>query len=450
MLNPNLTNSAGKKIDFNFNAGKLTCDAGLIFVQQIDEHLHLTEQLNACFADPRDPTYTTHEQRDLIAQRIYGIIEGYEDLNDHKQLRFDPALLASVKSHTDQEQPLGSASTLSRLENRVTSKEITTANKLMVELFLKSFTTPPKKIFLDFDATNDTIHGNQVGKHFNRYYDEHCFLPLYVFCGDQLLWSELRPCCYGGAHGTILVFDFLVRRIKEEWPDVEIVFRGDSGFYFPELLNYCDRFGYEYILGYSSNSVLKKMSEPVVTATKLFFMDAQSKEPLRLFWEHTYQAGTWDYARQIIVKAERLPDFNKPEGKENTRYIVTNMLGTPQYLYEEVYCARGDMENRIKEQQLMLFADRTSCHEWQANRFRLLLSSFAYILMESFRRLVLSGTEMAKAQCSTIREKLFKVGALITESVRRIVFSLPNHYVFQEIWRTILSRLSNLRAAPAS
>jgi len=248
----------------------------------------------------------------------------------HHQLRHDPALLAAIRNTTDDDQPLGSAPTLSRFENRITKEELARLSKLFVELFLESHDVAPKQIIIDVDATDDTIHGNQEGKYFNGFYDDSCFLPLYFFCGDQLLWSQLRSSKSGGAHGTLAIFHFLATRIKETWPDVEIVLRGDAGFYSPKLLNYCERRGYQYIIGYSSNDVLKKLSEPVVTASKLFFVDGGSQEALRLFAEYDYKAKKWNHARKIIVKAERLPDGDNPSGKENTRYIVTNLEGNAQ------------------------------------------------------------------------------------------------------------------------
>jgi len=438
-----------KPIAVNFNGGKLTSDAGVILLQQVDLKIRLTERINALIHDFRNPKYTTHPQRDLIAQRMYAIALAYEDVNDHTQLRHDPALLAAIKNTTDEEQPLGSAPTLSRFENRITKEELADLSKLFVELFIESHDVPPKQILIDVDATDDTIHGNQEGKYFNGFYDDYCFLPLYFFCGDQLLWSQLRSSKSGGAHGTLAIFDYLATRIRETWPDVEILLRGDAGFYGSKLLNSCERRGYKYIIGYSSNDVLKKLSAPVVTASKLFFMDGGSQEALRLFAEYDYKAKKWDHARKIIVKAERLPDGDNLSGKENTRYIVTNLEGNAQELYENVYCARGDMENRIKEQQQMMFADRTSCHSFEANRFRLFLSSAAYVLVETLRRTALAGTKMEKAQCSTIRVGLFKVAAVVTESVRRIVFSLSSTCPTREWWLRIFRWFELGRPVPA-
>jgi hypothetical protein len=437
---PPFAAAKSKPVTAYFNGGKLTSDAGAILLQLADQQLRLTERIHQRIHDPRDPRYISHQQQHLLSQRLYSIASGYEDVNDHTALCKDPALLVAVKHHADEAEPLGSASTLTRLENRIAAHEVSDLTKLFVELFIESFETPPKEIILDFDATDDRIHGNQEQRYFNGFYEDYCFLPLHVFCGDQLLWSPLRPSRKGGAHGALAIFDYLVKRLRKAFPDVEIIFRGDAGFYKPELLSYCDRFGLKYIMGFSSNAVLKRLSASIAVASKLFFMDGGSQESFRLYDEYQYQAQTWKSPRKIIVKAERLPDSNLG-GKENTRYIVTNLEGSSQHLYEEVYCDRGDMENRIKELKLHLFSGRTSCHCFTANRFRLFLSSAAYVLLETIRRTALHGTSMATAQCSTIRTKLFKIAALVTVSVRRILFSLPSHCPVQSLWQRVFERL---------
>jgi hypothetical protein len=363
-----------KPLVLDFNGGQISSDGGLLFLQQVAESLQLFEQMTACIHDPRVPEQIIHSQRDLLAQRILTLACGYEEVNDHFFFRKDASVLTAVKGQPDSEAPLGSPSTLSRLENRITASENWSLQKLFVEFFIQSFDPkfPPDELLLDFDATNDSVHGNQIGEAFHGYYEEHCFLPLYVFCGDQILCALLRSPKRGQAHGSLAVFDYLVKRLRQVFPNTKIIFRGDAGFYKDSLLRYCERHGLYYIVGYSSNSVLKSLSENIVTATHLFFRDQlpEQRVALRLFHEYSYQAQTWGAPRRVIVNAERLPDGSNPDGKENTRYIVTNLEGVPQHLYENIYCARGDRENRIKEQQQMLFADRTSCHEFQANQFR--------------------------------------------------------------------------------
>lgn len=444
MKTVSLTRGGGKtkKIDVNFNGGQLTSDAGVVLLAQLDDTLRLTERINAIIADPRDPHFVTHQQADLLARRIYSIALGYEDLNDQNSLRSAPALLASIRNHTDADRPLGSSPTLCRLENRITDDELAKLSKLFVEWFLESHDTSPQEIIIDVDATDDPTHGDQVGNHFNAFYDHHCFLPLYFFCGDQLLWSQLRTSKTGGAHGTLAIFDYLVKRIRKAWPNVKITLRGDAGFYGPKLLDYCERHGLGDILGFASNGKLKQRAEPIIFAAEMFFVDNGSSESFRLFHDFEYKAGTWNHPRKIIVKAERLPDVKNVVGKENTRFLVTNLDGTAKELYEKIYCARGDMENRIKEQQLMLFADRTSCHDFSANRFRLLLSGFAYVLFETMRRTALKNTPLEKAQCGTIRLKLLKVAAVVKESTRRIVFELPSTFPLRELWILIARCLS--------
>jgi hypothetical protein len=440
-----LNASPKKEIVTNFSGGKLTSDSGSILLGSLDKNINLTSRIDKCIADPRNPVFIDHTQQEMLAQRIYSLAMGYEDLNDQQTLRTDPALLTAIKGTTNIEEPLASSPTLCRLENRITQIEVRKLSKLPVELFIESFKEPPSEIILDFDATNDTVHGNQVGESFNAYYDEHCFLPLYVFCDTQLIWAQLRSPSRGQAHGTIAVLDYVVKQIRKSFSDVNIIFRGDSGFYSPQLLHYCERKNIHYIVGYPTNVVLKNLTLPQVTAAKELFHKSDHNEPLRIFEEYNeYQAKSWDKPRRIIVKAERLVDGANVDGKENTRYIVTDITGEPDELYENVYCARGDMENRIKEQQGMLFADRTSCHEFMANRFRLLLSSFAYILVETLRRTVLCETELATAQCNTIRLKLFKVAAVVRESVRRIVFELSTYYPYQSIWTFVRTRLESL------
>jgi hypothetical protein len=434
-----------KPVVVQFNGGNITSDAGLHQLQRLDQLLHLTQRINNCIRDPRNPVLITHPQDDLIAQRLYAIANGYEDLNDHETLRYDAAFRHAIKRNLDDENILASDSTLCRLENRISEQEINDLSKLFVTLFLESFLLPPDEIILDFDATNDSVHGEQIGSHFNAYYDEHCFLPLYVFAGQQLVYTRLRDPKLGQAHGTVEVLDFLVTEIRKKFPHPKILFRSDAGFYGPELVDYCEQHDIRYILGFSTNAKLKQMTWEPILAAKMLFQASEDKTPLRLFREYQYRAGTWQKDRKIIVKAERLPDpHQKAEGKENTRYILTDLEGDPQELYEQVYCARGDMENRIKEQQLMLFADRTSCHEFLANQFRLLLSGFAYVLWETLRRVVLKGTKWSSLQCSTLRLWIGKVGAVMTESVRRVVIQVSNAYPYRAMWERISHRLDVL------
>ena len=310
-------------------------------------------------------------------------------------------------------------------------------NQLFVEWYIESFDTSPKEIILDFDATNDPIHGEQKGRFFHGYYDEYCYLPLYVFAGEQMLCAYLRPSDIDGVKHAGAILALLTRRLRQVWPEVKIVFRGDSGFCRWKMLRWCDKNAVGYIVGIGKNKRLTAMTELWRDAAETQYLLTDEKQ--RIFGELSYAAKSWDRPRRVIVKAEytRLG--------ANTRYVVTNLPGDPQQLYDDVYCARGEMENRIKEQQLMLFADRTSCHDFLANQFRLMLSSFAYVLIETFRRTVLATTRLARAQVSTIRLTFLKIAARVTISARRILFRLASSYPHAEEFRTICG---NLRLSP--
>lgn len=419
-----------KIIQGAFSGGDITSDAGVLLLRAIDKKLGLTKSINDIINDPRNPQFIKHTQLSLLRQRIYSIALGYEDLNDHTQLRNDTALQTAI----EEEKTLASVSTLCRLENRITDKEITLMHEVLIETFIKSFTTKPEELILDFDATDDRVHGNQEGKFFHGYYDHYCFLPLYVFCKDQLLVSYLRPSNIDGAKHAWAILSLLVKRLKKQWPDVEIIFRGDGGFCRHKMLDWCDSNDIKYIVGMAKNNVLKGMIE--VEMEQMHEKCEQTNEPQRCFKSLKYGARSWKKQRTIVAKIEHLPKGANP------RFIVTNLSDDAQYLYEDVYCARGDMENRIKEQQLGLFADRTSASNWWANQFRLMLSSIAYVLMENIRTIALKGTEFAKSQMTNIRLKLFKIGAVIVKNTRRIKFMFSSSYPWQQQFMLIANRLN--------
>ena len=431
-----------QKIQGDFNGGKLTSDAGAVLPREVDRRIGLLDAIAACISDPRRAGKITHDLRTLLAQRIFAIAMGYEDLNDHESLRDDPLLQLVSERGIDEQQPLASASTLCRFENRIDRKAMAKMSEVFVEQFIASHPDPsgPEQIVLDFDATDDPVHGNQEGRFFHGYYDHYCFLPLYVFCGDQLLVSYLRPSKIDAAKHSRPILKLLVRRFRQVWPEAKIIFRGDSGFCRWRLLRWCDKHDVNYIVGLAKNAVLKRLAEPHLQQAKEQFELAEQKQ--RIFGEIEYGAVTWDKRRRVIIKAE-----HNSQGA-NPRFVVTNLPGDPQQLYDNLYCQRGDMENRIKEQQLDLFADRTSCHSFGANQLRLLLSSAAYVLLESLRRFALKGTELARAQAGTIRLKLLKVAARITCSVRRVVLHLAGGYPFKQLFSAILSRLRNLHPTP--
>jgi hypothetical protein len=430
-----------KKLVADFNGGDITSDGGLPLLREIDRKIGLIDAINQALHDPRCPWLIEHDQRTLLAQRILAIAAGYEDLNDHQTLRDDTLLKAMTdRKPRRQEHPLASPPTLCRMENRVRRGDLVRMAKVLVEAFIASHDRPPAELVLDFDATDDEVHGLQEGRFFHGYYDHYCFLPLYVTCGQQLLVAYLRPANIDAAKHSRAILKLLVDRFREVWPDVRIVFRADSGFCRWKLLRWCDRHGVDYIVGLAKNAVVKRRARRSMVQARWDYRRTGEKQ--RLFEEFSYAAKTWDAPRRVIAKAEH--DHRGP----NPRFVVTRLPGDARGLYESLYCARGDAENRIKEQQLGLFADRTSCHGFLANQFRVLLSAAAYVLVETLRRVGLAGTELSAAQATTIRLKLLKIGGRIVRSVRRLVIHLASGFPLQETFRAILNRLGAWRCQP--
>ena len=416
-----------------FDGGKITSDAGALLLREVAAGSKLFERMSAAVPDPRDPDLIEHQQQTMFAQRVLGIACGWEDLNDHHGLRLDPLMQVATERDADEDRPLASPATLCRLENRISRQSCARLSELLVELFIESFDQPPKELILDFDATDDPIHGQQEGRFFHGYYDNYCYLPLYVFCGEKLLVSYLRPSNIDAAKHSRAILKLLVDRLRQTWPGVKIIFRGDSGFCRWRLMRWCDRHNVDYVIGLARNKRLEKMAEPFMQQAQQQY--EQTGEPQRIFTEFNYAAGSWDRERRVIHKAE-----HNSHG-DNPRFVVSSLSDPPQQLYDLVYCARGEMENRIKEQQLGLFAGRTSCHHFAANQFRLLLSSFAYTLIQTLRCTALAGTELATAQAGTIRSKLLKIGAVVTTSVRRIVLQLSSAYPLRDLFQQVVSRL---------
>ena len=433
-----------RQIVADFQGGDLTSDGGLPLLREVDRKIALIDAINAAIYDPRCPWLVEHDQRTILAQRIFALAAGYEDLNDHQALRNDTLFQAltdrRLKVGQKPADPLSSPPTLCRLENRITRTDLVRMSQVLVEAFIASHTTAPKELILDFDATDDTIHGNQEGRFFHGYYDHYCFLPLYVTCGQQLLVAYLRPANIDGARHSRAILKLLVTRFRQEWPDVKIILRADSGFCRWRTLRWCDRHGVDYIVGLAKNAVLKRLARRSMITARWQYRCTGAKQ--RLFEEFSYAAKPWDRKRRVIAKAEH------SEQGENPRFVVTTLQGVPQALYDELYCQRGDAENRIKEQQLGLFADRTSCHAFLANQFRVLLSATAYVLMETLRRVGLAGTELATAQVGTIRLKLLKIGGRIVQSIRRLVIHLASGFPLQKTFVTILRHLHDWRCVP--
>ncbi len=421
----------GRKIQLNFNGGEITSDAGAILLNRVDKMINLTDRIASTANDFRCKGKIDHTIGDMIRQRVYGLALGYEDLNDHITLRKDTAIQTAV----GQDKNLASSSTLCRFENDADRQLCWDIHKTLVEVFIESLEKPPKELILDFDATDDPVHGDQIGKFFNGYYKHYCFLPLYVFCGKHLLAAYLKPSNIDPAYGAWSILKLLSKRFREVWPNVKIIFRADSGFCRQSMMNWCDKQEktIHYIIGIAKNSRLEKQATPLVQFAQGQFEKSGIKQ--RIFGDVNYAPKSWKYKRRIIVKAE-----HSAKGK-NPRFLVTNLSGNSQELYDRLYCARGEAENRIKAQQLDLFADRTSCMNWVPNQLRMLLSGLAYTLIEAIRRIALKNTELAKASCGTIRLKLFKIGAIVLKNTRRIQIFLSSAYPYQKMFFKISHRL---------
>jgi len=420
-----------RSVSASFTGGEVTSDGGLTLLRQTDRRLGLTKALAKVLPDPRDPQRIEHPLLSLVRQRIYGLAQGYEDLNDHDTLRQDLAWQTAVERDT----ALASSPTLCRLENRADRQVAWAVQEVIVDQFIASFAAPPTELILDFDATDDRVHGQQEGRFFHGYYGGYCFLPLYVFCGEQLLVSYLRPANIDAARHAWAVVKLLVARLRRAWPKVNIIFRGDSGFCRWRLLRWCEAHQVSYLVGLAKNARVLGLAKGVLEQAQTDFKSQQQKQ--RRFGEVKYAADPWDKERRVLVKAEHTDKGSNP------RFVVTNLEGEAQPLYDEVFCARGEMANRIKEQQLGLFADRTSCHGWWANQFRVLLSSCAYVLMERLRALGRAGTELARAQVSTIRLKLLKIGAVVLRHTRRVQLLLSSRHPYQAIFRQVVAALGS-------
>jgi hypothetical protein len=418
-----------RKVNADFGGGEITSDAGVMLLSEVDKKLNLTQRIGRVLNDPRCQGKCKHSLLDLLRQRVYALALGYEDLSDHYTLRTDTALQTAVGRDTD----LGSSSTLCRFENRVDADMLWQISTILVDVFIESFKKPPKELILDFDCTDDPVHGHQIGRFFHGYYDCHCFLPLYVFSGKHLLGAYLRPSNIDPAKGAWAILKLLSDRFRQLWPDVRIVFRADSGFCRHRMFNWCDRNDIDYIVGIAKNDRLLEKAQKLMDQARLEFTATSQKQ--RLFADLQYGAHSWKYTRRVIVKAEHNRRGSNP------RFVVTNISGQAGRLYDQLYCARGEAENRIKEQQLDLFSDRTSCMNWLPNQMRVLLSAVAYTLIEAIRRLALYGTHMASARCQSIRLKLLKIGAVITRNTRRVRLMLSSAYPYQHLFITVAGRL---------
>jgi len=425
--------SLGRRVvEADFDGGAITSDAGALWLREVERRTGLLRGVARRVDDERHSRRCRHDLGALLRQRVFAAALGYEDLNDHQALRGDLAFQTAVS----RDEPLASASTLCRLEQRADAGFAWAAHEVLLEQFVAAFDTPPQRLTLDFDATDDRVHGEQIGRHFSGYYDGYCFLPLYVFCGEHLLVSYLRPAYRGSAHHAGAILRLLVRRLRAYWPGVAIVLRGDRDFCTPRLLHACQRLEVDYVLGFSNNAWLKRRYAPLLDMAEALQTLSGHRQPVRLFAERPYRARSWKRTSRLVAKAE-----HTPRGR-NLRFVITSLDDPPRRLYQDVYCARGDMENRIKDQQLDLYADRTSARAWWANQFRLLVASLGYTLITALRRLALADTRWARASPGRLRERLFKIGAVIRRNTRRVQLHLASHYPEPELLRLLVHRLA--------
>jgi len=447
-----------RAVTARFNGGAITSDAGSLLLREVEAKTGILRRFADCFTDHRDLDLVEHSVYELVAQRVYGLALGYEDLNDHDTLRHDPLLAVLVgktdptgqgrRRKQDRGKSLAGKSTLNRLELTPTGadkksryKKIVARHRDMeaffVETFLALHPVPPKEIVLDLDATDDPIHGRQQGRFFHGYYNNYCYLPLYIFCGEHLLCAKLRPSDIDGAAGSVKQLTGIVEQIRRQWPEVRIIVRGDSGFCREPLMRWCEESNVDFVFGLAKNARLQRILGHELHEAKLQF--EATGQPSRVFKDFTYRTRkSWSRERRVVGKAEHLSKGSNP------RFVVTS-LSADEFdacaLYEDVYCARGEMENRIKEQQLCLFADRTSCATMRANQLRLWLSGVAYTLLVALRQFGLQGTEMARARCDTIRLKLLKLGALVRTTVRRVWISFSESWPYRRVFAQVYENL---------
>jgi hypothetical protein len=424
-----------RRVETDFSAGQVSSDGGGLLLREVDRRINLVGRLASCFSDGRQPLLVTHPLSEMLAQRIYGLALGYEDLNDHEQLRSDP-LLGLLSGKRELDKPLAGKSTLNRLELTGRSGRYhkigysaEAIDRLLVDLSMESHAAPPTQIVLDLDATDIPLYGHQPERFFHGYYDSYCYLPLYIFAGDQLLCARLRPANQDAAAGSVEEVSRIVAQLRQRWPEVKIVLRADSGFCREVLMAWCEHNHVGYVFGLARNQRLAKIIGAPMQQARV--LHQSTGKAARIFTEFHYRTKkSWSCSRRVVAKAEFL------DKGENPRFVVTSLTAdewAAQDLYEKFYCARGEMENRIKE-QMCLFADRLSTDEMKGNQLRLYFSALAYTLVEALRRLALKGTVWAEAQVDTIRLKLLKIGAVVRLSVRRIVLQLSSAYPWKDIY----------------
>jgi Transposase DDE domain group 1 len=447
----------GRAVEAAFDAGMVTSDAGALLLGATDRVIGMIGRFAACFHDERRPELIEHEVATLVGQRVFGIALGYEDLNDHDDLRHDPlmaVLAGKLAAKREECAPVAGKSTLNRLElsqlaptryHKISHNPVAVKN-LLVDLFIEAHERAPRQIILDLDATDDPLHGEQEGRFFHGYYDCYCYLPLYVFCGRHLLLAKLRRADMDATAGAVEEVARVVARIRACWPRTRILLRADADFARNELMAWCEANGVDFLFGLARNERL--IAEIATEFDRVAAKSARTGRPQRRFKSFMWATRrTWSRRRRVVAKVEWT------KGEANPRFVVTSLTrkqAKAKYLYEKVYCARGEMENRIKECQLDLYADRTSAATMRANQLRLWFHSMAYVLLCALRRIGLHDTDLATATCGTIRLKLLKIGALVRVSVRRVKIAMASSCPAAQIWGIAAVRLALAALARAS
>lgn len=421
----NFSSIGRKKVTASFTGGNITSDGGLVLLREIDKQLGLTNKISNLIADNRNVSYVKHTALQIIRQRVFAIAAGYEDLNDHDELRKD----AGLQTIVSKESTLASSSTLCRFENSIHRADCVALSGLLVEEFISSHKSPPTELVLDFDPTDFTLYGDQEHNHYHGYYRDFCYLPLYVYCNNHLLTAYLRPSNIDSAKHGGAILKLLVDKFRSVWANIKIVFRCDGAFARRHILSWCEKSNVEYLVGLSKNIRIEKILNTELAQVKAAYELSGQKQ--KKFAAFNYQAGTWRNSRRVVAKIE----YN--HHGSNLRCVVTNMTMPAKELYENNYCLRGNMENYIKQQKLDLRADRVSCHEFIANQFRVLLVGFAYLLIDRLRETHLAGSELANAYCGTIRNALFKIGAIVIRNTRSIKFLFSECFVNQDLFQKI-------------
>ncbi len=427
----------GKKVVADFNGGTQTSDGGLLFLREVERAIGVIHRLARALRDRRHPGYVDHSLETLLRQRVFQIACGYEDANDCNDLRGDPALKVACDRLPITGEELASQPTISRLENGASQIDLYRMAIALVDVFMASYKTPPEAILLDIDDTDDPTHGAQQMTFFNGFYDEYCYLPLHIYEGKsgKLITTILRPGKRPGGKEITSILKHLVRYIRKRWPEVKILLRGDSHFSAPEVHEWCEENDVYYALGQTSNARLKEKAASILEQARSLYQESQRK--VKLFTSFPYQAQSWKKPRRMVCKVEI------SEQGENVRFVVTSIKSRqPSFIYSTIYCARGRMEGFIKNHKRYLLSDRTSCHSFQANQFRLFLHSAAYVLLHTLAEKGLKGTKWAKAQFNTIQNRILKIGARVIEMATRIRFHFPSSFPLKELLATLLLNLA--------